>query len=186
MLALVHPVSPPDGYPFDLESDVTLPDGTSARIRPIVPEDADVLADEILMSDPETLYLRFFTSDVRPDAELLRRLTVMDYRTHLAVGLVTHAGVSVGVARYGAIDDEAVEVAVSVKPEFRRQGVAGLLLDVLESAAAACGYRRSQALFLSHNRPAETLFARRGYRTGAIVSGVTETWLDLDGAPDAR
>jgi hypothetical protein len=54
MYAPIHPESPPPGYPVELETEVSLDDGTRAHLRPVVPDDADILAHEISTADPET------------------------------------------------------------------------------------------------------------------------------------
>jgi GNAT superfamily N-acetyltransferase len=179
MHASIHPVSPPSGYPVELEQEVSLADGTRVHLRPVVPEDADVLANEILTADPETLYLRFFTTSVRPDEDTLERLTVMDYRTSLAVGCITPGGEPIGIARYVALDDKIVEVAVAVKPGWRRTGVADRLLDAVERAAADRGYLTVSAVYLAENAPAAGLFAGRGYAVGETDRGTVEIALDL-------
>ena len=180
MRAILHPTTLPPGYPGDLAHDLVLDDGTVVRVRPIVPDDAAVLADEILTADSETLYLRFFTSSVRPDRVMLDRLTVMDYRTALAVGAIEIAtGTSVGIARYAEVDASTVEVAVSVKSGWRMRGIAGHLLDVVENAARGQGYDTCLAIYLVENDPAARLFARRGYHVRSTDRGVVESALDL-------
>lgn len=184
--APIDPTNIPPGYPEELEADVVLADGTRAHMRPIVPDDAEALADEILTADSETLYLRFFTTSVKPDDEMMERLTVLDYRTALAVGMIdVETGESMGIARYAEVDAEAVEVAVSVKREWRRRGIADRLLDTVEAAARRAGYRRSTALYLLENAPAAALFERRGYRVVGANRGIVEISLDLieEGSP---
>ncbi len=182
MRAALHPTSLPDGYPRHLEHDLVLHDGTLVRVRPIVPDDAAVLADEILTADSETLYLRFFTSSVRPDAAMLARLTVMDYRSALAVGAIeSETGTSLGIARYAEVDESTIEVAVSVKAGWRRHGIARHLLDIIEAAARDRGYVTSLAIYLVENEPAAQLFARRGYHVRSTDRGIVEATLDLTG-----
>lgn len=179
MIASIDPHTTPPDYPHELEQDLVLANGALAHVRPVVPGDAAVLAEEILTADSETIYLRFFTTDVRPDDAMLETLTVMDYHTRLAVGLIADTGVPVGIARYAAVDDTAVEVAVSVKTGWRRLGIASQLLEIVERAAAERGFTRADALYLSHNKPAESLFAARGYVVDNIESGITHSSLDL-------
>lgn len=163
-----------------------LDDGTLVRVRPIVPDDAAVLHDEILTADSETLYLRFFTSSVRPDEAMLARLTVMDYQSALAVGAIeAETGTSLGIARYAEVDSSTVEVAVSVKAGLRRHGIAGHLLDIIEAAARERGYTTSLAIYLVENEPAAALFAKRGYHWRSTDRGVVEATLDLT-APEGR
>lgn len=180
MRASLHPTPLPDGYPRHLEHDLALEDGTVVRVRPIVPGDAAVLGEEIRTADSETLYLRFFTTSVRPDAAMLARLTVMDYRSALAVGAIdVENGTPLGIARYAEVDGSTVEVAVSVKAGWRRHGIARHLLDMIEDAARRHGYSTSLAIHLLENEPAAELFAKRGYHVRSTDRGVVEATLDL-------
>lgn len=173
-LTVLYPDALPDAYPAELEGWVVLRNGTRAFIRPIVPADADTLAEEILLSDSETLALRFFTPVVKPDAPLLDALTLLDYKSRLAVGMVADTGEGVGVARYGETEPGTVEVAVTVKTKWRRLGAADLLLDVVERAAEDRGYTTATALYLAHNKAAARLVAARGYVPVVTEDGVVE------------
>ncbi len=176
---MMRPQSPPTGYPHELERVTQLANGASVFIRPVVPEDAPRLAEEILTADSETLYLRFFTTNVQPDPAMLEALTVLDYAQRLAVAMLSADGDTVGVARYGAVDADAVEVAVAVKRRWRRLGAANLLLAAVEEAAARRGYSQAMALHLTENTGAQRLLERRGYRRTGVSEGIAETAVDL-------
>lgn len=154
---------------------MALADGTVVLVRPIVPEDAFALGDEIMTADAETLYQRFFTTNVQADRSTLDRLTVLDYATTLALGCIHVAtGAPVGIARYAAVDGETVEVAVAVKHGWRRRGVGTLLLGLVEEAAASRGFIRLSAFHLGENHRAAALLARRGYKVVGAERGVVE------------
>jgi GNAT superfamily N-acetyltransferase len=175
MHPVVRPDPPPPGYPRELEREVTLADGGVVFVRPVVPEDAEALGGEILTADTETLYHRFFTTAVEPDRETLDRLTVLDYEKALALGCIDLAsGEAAGIARYSELDGASVEIAVAVKPAWRRRGIATLLLDAIETAAAARGYTTMSALHLGENRAAAALLAGRGYEVVGAERGVVE------------
>ena len=53
---------PPADYPHDLVSRIKLDEGGVLLVRPILPSDAERLADEIAHADAKTLYMRFFAS----------------------------------------------------------------------------------------------------------------------------
>jgi GNAT superfamily N-acetyltransferase len=103
----------------------------------------------------------------------------MDYLTSLAVCCITPKGESIGIGRYVALDDTTVEVAVAVKPGWRRNGVADRLLDATERAAADRGYSAVSAVYLAENSPAGALFAARGYEVTGTDRGVVSIALDL-------
>ncbi len=180
---VMRPQSIPDGYPHELERTARLGNGASVFIRPIVPEDAPRLAEEILVADSETLYLRFFTTNVQPDAAMLEALTVLDYRERLGVAMLSATGDTVGVARYGAIDASSVEVAVSVKKRWRRLNAGNVLLATVEEAASRRGYTKAIALHLTENQGAQRLLEQRNYRRTAVGDGIAEMVLDLSVSP---
>lgn len=172
-LMTIPPIDAPAGYPFVFERTVTLRDGTTARIRPIVPHDADLLAEEIGAADEETLYLRFFTPVVRLDDERLRYLTVLDYRYRFAIAAFALDGTGIGIARYeGAAGSDEAEVAVTVKRGYRRIGLATTLFEILEEAARSSGIRRFLANYLAENEGAEALMAANGYSAPSYEGGV--------------
>lgn len=179
-LMIIPPADAPVGYPFDFERSVILRDGSSAHIRPIVPSDAGLLADEIAIADEETLYLRFFTPVVRLDDERLRYLTELDYRHRFAIAAFAPDGTGIGIARYeGAVGSDEAEVAVTVKRGYRRAGLATVLFEVLEEAARAGGIRRFLANYLAENEAAEALMEASGYGVPVYDGGVATVSKDL-------
>jgi RimJ/RimL family protein N-acetyltransferase len=165
----------PPGYPADLERMLTLPDGRTVFIRPLLPADAAQMAQEISTLDEDTLYRRFMTPRPQLDADRIRYLASVDYRWRMALGVVDEDGRGVAVARYeGAPGSDSAEVAVAVRPEWRRQGLALALFDMLADAARAHGLRRLTAVYLAENRPAARLMAKAGYGPPRIHHGVGE------------
>ena len=82
----------PPGYPADLERTLTLPDGRTVFIRPLLPADAAQMAEEISTLDEETLYRRFMTPRPQLDADRIRYLASVDYRWRMALGVVDEDG----------------------------------------------------------------------------------------------
>lgn len=172
------PFSVPSGYPRHFEERVTLSDGRSVFIRPIVPTDAAELAFELDHADPETLYNRFFRSSIRVDPEMLDHLTVLDYDRRFA--LAAFAGTGVAIARYeGTPGSDEAEMAVAVKPQWRRVGLATLLLDRLQVAARERGITVLRADFLAENEAARALIARAGFDAPVYETGVGSVRSDL-------
>lgn len=165
----ISPPTAPPGYPFEFERTISLRDGTIARIRPVVPDDAEVLAAAIAGADEETLYMRFFTPVVHFDEARLRYLVELDYRERFAIAALTPDGDGMAIARYegayGAPDE--AEIAVTVTPRYRRLGLATTLFGILEEAGRANGFRRFLANYLAANEAAEHLMASCGY--GGVV-----------------
>jgi RimJ/RimL family protein N-acetyltransferase len=165
-------------------ADVTLADGTRLLIRPIVPGDADALADAFERLSPLSRYRRFFTPMTRLSSTMLRALTEIDYvdrfawvafacedeRTHL-----------VGVSRYIRLDDpQTAEVAVVVVDPYQGRGIGTLLLDALVLEALRGGICRFHGSLLAENRPMRTLLEGAEARfTRDDEPGATHFEIDL-------
>ncbi len=179
-MIMIPPRDAPAGYPFDFERTITVGDGSLARVRPIVPQDAGLLGAEIEAADEETLYLRFFTPVVRFDESRLRYLTELDYGRRFALAAFTLDGAGMAIARYeGASSVGEAEIAVTVKPEYRRKGIATALFDLLEEAAVHHGIRRFYANYLAANEAAEALMAKCGYGDVTYDGGIATVVKDL-------
>jgi acetyltransferase len=172
------PLITPPGYPRHFEERVTLTDGRSVFIRPVVPADAAQLAFELEHADPETLYNRFFRSSIRVVRNMLTHLTVLDYDRRFALAAFAESGVA--IARFeGAPGSDEAEMAVAVKPDWRRVGLATLLLDRLQTAARQRGITSWRADFLADNEAARALIARAGFDAPVYEMGVGSVHSDL-------
>ena len=188
VLVKQHPDHLPTGYPAHLEEEIELPDGSLLWVRPLVPEDAAALAAEFAAVDDDTVYMRFFNPHFRLTADRLRYLTEVDYHHHLALAAMTRGPngfEGVAIARFVERTGDDVEGAIVVKPEFRRLGVARLLLDRLAAIAAAEGYRTMSASYLETNEGAASLLASCGFEEATIESGVAHTVRQLIGGGGA-
>lgn len=167
----------PSGYPSDYESVVRLSDGRTVRICPIVPSDAPELAEAIRTADPETLRSRFLGGPPPLTDAVLGSLTSVDYVSRFAL-VARSKDRGVAVARYAAsppADDGSVtaDVAVAVAPEWRRIGLATVLLEELARRAQGCGITNFSALYSAGNRPVTEL-AREGNARVVIDDGAAQ------------
>jgi GNAT superfamily N-acetyltransferase len=174
-----HPraVGVPPGYPSTYESVVRLADGRVVEVRPIVPSDAAELAEAIRTADAETLHARFLGAPPSPTRATLDRLTRLDYVNRFAL-VARSEGRGVAIARYGTLppsEDGSVvaDVAVVVRPEWRRLGVATALVELLARRALECGITDFTATFLATNRPVTEL-AREGQARVVIAEGAAQ------------
>jgi GNAT superfamily N-acetyltransferase len=172
-------VLPPD-YPRSYESVVELADGRRVEIRPILPSDAPELAEAIRTADPETLRARFLGGPPRLTPAVMDGLTRLDYTKRFALvarsrGGLLGGGRGVAVARYAvppSADGSVVgEVAIAVAPEWRRVGLATVLIQLLARRAQECGITDFTAIFLAQNRPVTEL-AHDGHARVVIAAGV--------------
>ena len=172
---MITPLQPraglPHGYPFDYERQVALHDGRIVHIRPVVPGDAVLLAREVREADADTLYHRFFNPAVRLDSKRLRYLTELDYEKRFALAAFAD-GEGVAIARFEPAAGGVAEVAVVVKPEWRRLGLATEMFALLEEAALERGIVAFEALYLPDNHAIERVLEKRGFGGATVDSGV--------------
>ena len=167
----------PPGYPSTYETSVRLADGRQVEVRPILPSDAPELAEAIRTADPETLHARFLGAPPSLTRASLDRLTRLDYVNRFAL-VARSEGRGVAIARYGTLPPSqdgslVAEVAVVVRPEWRRIGLATALVELLARRALECGITDFTAMFLASNRPVTEL-AREGQARVVIAQGAAQ------------
>jgi RimJ/RimL family protein N-acetyltransferase len=135
-----------------LESNVTLPDGTEVHIRPIRPEDDQVLVDLFHHLSPQTIYQRFFTAMPELSPGMARHLANVNYTNRLAL-VAEAAGERIGVVRYERTNDPGiVELSVVIVDEWQGRGLGRLLIREIVRAAESNGINRFRADVLAENR----------------------------------
>jgi GNAT superfamily N-acetyltransferase len=180
-----QPAALPPGYPEEYRQQVTLRDGRQVMIRPILPGDAPELAEAIKTADPQTLRRRFLGGPPRVTPALLAHLTVLDYRRRFAlVAVDITTGQGVAVARYEGAGEGVADLAVAVRPAWRRVGLATVLILLLAKAAAERGIRTFSASYLAENRPIAALVEDAGGLGRQVIEqGIAEFTLALDRDP---
>jgi GNAT superfamily N-acetyltransferase len=180
-----EPIRPP-GYPAGYETAVRLADGREVDVRPILPTDADELAEAIRSADPQTLRSRFLGAPPPITRALLAGLTELDYvRRFAMVARADDQGV--GIARYIALGPPdappvEAEIAVAVAVDWRRVGLATQLITLLARRARECGITSFTATYWSQNRPVVELADDMHARV-VISDGIAELRARLnDGA----
>src|SRR5712692_5927435 len=132
-----------------------LRDGTKIHVRPIVPEDEQLLIDAVAAMSERSVYFRFFSPLKRlPDA-LAHRLAVVDYNDRFALVATTHKSSEwiVGVARYDrVVGTDVAETAVAVVDEFQRRGLGSALLTILAKVARDHGIKTFTLIVLPENQ----------------------------------
>ncbi len=162
----------PPGYPAEWEADVLLTDGGVARLRPIRPDDAQLLVEFYDRVSPESKYLRFFAPYPRLSARDVARFTQVDYVDRVAL-ILTVGGQLIAVGRYDRSEDDEAEVAFLVEDAHHGRGIAPLLLEHLAEAARERGITKFMAEVLPQNRAMAHVFADAGYRVSkGIEDGV--------------
>jgi GNAT superfamily N-acetyltransferase len=135
----------------------TLRDGTEVLLRPIRPDDKELLYRGFHRLSPESRYRRFFAAKNDLTAEELRYLTEIDGDSHFAIGAVTADGNDgLGVARFIRLDDAGelgvAEAAIAVADEHQGKGLGSLLFQRLVAAARERGVYRFRCEMLGSNQ----------------------------------
>lgn len=138
---------------------VTLKDGTTALLRPVIPEDKWRLASGLMQMSPQSRYFRFFTPTPRFTEEQLRYFTEVDQENHvawIAVDPTTPQQSGLGIARFirSSADPRMAEAAFTVIDAWQHKGLGTYLAGVLYLLAQARGVEFLRAIVLPENRAA--------------------------------
>jgi protein lysine acetyltransferase len=154
---------------------VRLDNGVAVLIRPIRPDDKDLLVDGMAQLSLQSAYQRFLAAKDAFTPEELRYLTEVDFRDHVAYVAVRPDApdVLLAVGRWVRLrnDPETAEIAFVVSDALQRQGLGTLLAGRLADAARERGVRRFVATMLPDNLAAHRLFARVAQERETTVDG---------------
>jgi acyl-CoA synthetase (NDP forming)/RimJ/RimL family protein N-acetyltransferase len=168
-------------YPDRWEADVVLADGGTAHLRPIRPDDADLLREFYDRLSPESIYFRFFSPRPRLSEREVERFTHVDHVDRVAL-IATIGEVMVAVVRYDRIPRErdTAEVAFLVEDAQQGRGLGTILLEHIAAAARERGVGRFIADVLPDNRRMGRVFRDAGYvAEQRFEEGVLRLTLDL-------
>jgi acetyltransferase len=155
-------------YPADLIDVVPLRGGRRVLVRPVLPQDEDITSAFFGNLPARARYDRFMApmSNVPPD--LVKRLTQIDYASHLALVAEVFTGARetvVAEARYALGSDPSVaEFAVAVAEDWQGQGLGSLLLAKLLRRAGRAGIRRMVGETLATNERMLHLARKAGFK----------------------
>jgi RimJ/RimL family protein N-acetyltransferase len=154
-------------YPAELIDVVRLADGERVVIRPVLPQDRELMAAFFHGLTAEARCSRFMHPVSEPASELLRQFTQVDHANHVALIAEIFADgreIVIGEARYvrGA-DPSSAEVSVSVAEPWQGKGLATRMLAKLACRAAAAGVRRITGETFANNERMLSLARRAGF-----------------------
>jgi acetyltransferase len=144
-------------YPKELEHSVTLADGRTVMLRPILPEDEPPLQAMVQRLSPEDIRRRFFQPIKELTHEMAARLTQLDYHREMAL-VITDPGVPAGKAEIWGVarimadaDLEKAEYAIMLDPSLRGRGMGALLMERIIAYARQRGIREVYGSVLRDN-----------------------------------
>lgn len=166
--------------PRHWEADVLLRDGRTAHIRPIQPEDAELLVEFYSRVSDESKYYRFFSPMPQLSERDVKRFTEVDYVNRVAF-ILTVAGEMIAVGRYDTIEPGKAEVAFLVEDKHQGRGIGQLLLEHLAQAGRERGIERFVAEVLPDNQAMIHTFKDAGYQVTSVYDeGVMELEFRID------
>ena len=169
-------------YPTHLLSHWQLADGTNMTIRPIRPEDAEMIQSFVRNLSEETRYLRYMNSMQELSLSMLVRFTQIDYSREMALIAVSgeqDQALTLGVARFSINPDgESCEFALVVADIMHGKGLGQKLMTALMDAARAKGLKVMEGDVLRNNTDMLHFMDRLGF--------VAETSMDDENIKTVR
>jgi acyl-CoA synthetase (NDP forming)/RimJ/RimL family protein N-acetyltransferase len=166
--------------PRHWEADVLLRDGRTAHIRPIQPEDRELLVEFYSRVSDQSKYYRFFSPMPELSERDLDRFTQVDHRDRVAMILLV-AGQMIAVGRYDMIRPGYAEVAFLVEDAHQGRGIGQLLLEHLAQAGRERGIDEFVAEVLPDNQAMIHTFKDAGYQVkSTFEDGVMELVFRID------
>ncbi len=150
------------------------------RIRPIHPDDAEMLQALVRRVSPESRYFRFASALQELPLRMLARFTLIDYDREMAMVAVVEEPVRaadgtsvpertqeriIGVSRYVANPDgESCEFSLLVADDMKGQGLGTRLMQAIMDVARSKGLTEIMGLVLAHNSAMLRLMRRLGFQ----------------------
>ncbi len=185
-------------YPASLIDRLTLDDGRSVLVRPVLPQDAALHQQFVCALSQTSRYRRFHGPLRELSADTLEYLTQVDYRSHVALLAETFDArdeeVQVAEVRYvrrqaqgGRVDEGIADFAIAVADEWQGVGLGSRMIGALTASARAGGVRRLEGSVLADNEPMRALMRARGWRIRRDPEDahLVIAWLDLEPAVPA-
>jgi acetyltransferase len=169
-------------YPSRYKQLWPLPGGGEFTLRPIRPDDAQMLQNFVQKLDPESRYMRFVSRSTELSPSMLARLTLIDYDREMAlvatqeVDTVQDDGSTqsteriIGMSQYVTNPDKSsCEFSIMVGNEFAGKGLGSrLMLSIIEEARDK-GLKEIDGLVLANNQTMLALMRKLGFTIQKFV-----------------
>jgi len=152
---------------------VTLRDGGTALLRPLLPGETDPLLDVFEQLSAGSRASRYLVGMPRLPRAMVTALAAVDGCRHLA-WLASVDDRPAGIARVVRTGSATAEVAFEVADRHHGRGLGTALLDAVTTVAAARGVRRLEATALAGNDASVHLLRHLGVgwvATGGLLEG---------------
>lgn len=168
-------------YPARYEQVWPMRGGGEYHVRPIRPDDAQMLQKLVRELSPESRYFRFVSQLAELPTSMLARFTLIDYDREMALVAVhrdsmvdehgdTHETERIiGVSRYVTNPDQSsCEFALLVADDFAGRGLGSRLMFAIMEVARDRGLAEIQGLVLANNPNMLKLMRRLGFEVRAF------------------
>lgn len=169
-------------YPHQYEQTYPLKNGGEYQVRPIHPDDADMLKAFYKTMSPESRYFRFISNAPELPHSMAAKFTLIDYDQEMAlVALVRNSELGhdgariesekiIAVSRYSTNPDKAsCEFSLAVGDDFGGQGIGSrMMLNIMEVARDK-GLSEIDGLVLSKNPGMLKLMRNLGFSVENLV-----------------
>ncbi|MCK6424337.1 MAG: bifunctional acetate--CoA ligase family protein/GNAT family N-acetyltransferase [Burkholderiaceae bacterium] len=169
-------------YPTRHESEWPMKGGGVYTIRPIRPDDADMLQAFVKSLSQESRYFRFASAMTELPPRMLARYTLIDYDREMALAAVhvdrqpdgeggfTETEQIIGVSRYITNPDQTTcEFSLVVSDHFKGQGLGSRLMHAIMEFARSKGLSQIEGLVLANNDNMLRLMRSLGYSVGTFT-----------------
>ncbi|WP_288842315.1 bifunctional acetate--CoA ligase family protein/GNAT family N-acetyltransferase [uncultured Deefgea sp.] len=171
----IHP------YPAHLAQITQLKNGLPLVLRPIRPEDADLIALFVSKLSEESRYNRFMSTLKSLPQAMLARFTQLDYTREMAIVATVETGIGteiIGVARFNANPDrDSCEFAVVISDQWQGMGLGGRLMNALFIAARDMGLSVIEGEVLSSNKTMLTFMKHLGFSIARHAEDDSLKWV---------
>lgn len=163
-------------YPERYEQLWPLRGGGECTVRPIHPDDAQMLQRLVKELSPESRYFRFVSSMAELPPSMLARFTLIDYDREMALVAVVKERIRqaddseiqrdriVGVSRYVTNPDKtSCEFSLVVADDFNGRGLGSRLMESIMDVARDKGLAEIEGLVLANNAGMIRLMRGLGY-----------------------
>jgi acetyltransferase len=169
--------------PKQWERRTAAPDGTQLLVRPVRPEDEELVRRFFGRVTADDLRLRFFAPVKDIGHAFITRLTQLDYARAMAfVALDQMSGEMLGGVRLHAdANYQNAEYAILVRSDLKGHGIGWLLMQTVIAYARAEGIRWIEGQVLRENTTMLAMCAELGFRAAPDANdpGIVDVALDL-------
>ncbi len=185
--AATHPRFAIRPYPKQWERHTATSDGARLLLRPVRPEDEELMRRFFTRVSPDDLRLRFFAPVKDFGHAFIARLTQLDYARAMAFIAIDEASGEMlgGVRIHADANYQNAEYAILVRSDLQGRGIGWLLMRMILEYARTEGLRRIEGQVLRENTTMLAMCAELGFRSvpDADDPGIVNVSLDLGEAP---